>query len=226
MFLQTNDLSGSVREQVYEALKENMIQLIWKPGMLISETMAAEMMSVSRRIIREAFARLSRDKLVEIIPQKGCYITKIDLAHADEAAFIREQLEAEVIRLACMRMTAEHTAMLQSLLEQQELAVKEKQFDQLAMLDDHFHQMIFAACNMERTWTVLQQKSMNSKRVRFLMEPSLENCELMLSEHRVIVQAIHSKDPDQAVCVLRKHFKLLSFDKLGLLHKYPNYFKA
>lgn len=79
---------------------------------------------------------------------------------------------------------------------------------------------------MERTWAVLQQKSVNSNRVRFLMEPNAGFWESMVSEHQVILQAIQSKDPEQAVCVIRKHFKLPGFDKLALLHKYPNYFSS
>lgn len=225
MSLQLHDVSGSVRDQVYEALKDNMIEMSWKPGTLISESMAAEMMLVSRRVIREAFARLAKIKFVEIIPQKGCYITKIDLAHVDETGFIREQLEAEVIRLACMRMTAEHITVLQDLLEQQELALEEQQFKTCIELDDQFHERIFIGCNMERTWAVLQQKSMNSKRVRFLMEPTLDYWRTMINEHRVILRAIQSKDPEQGVAVLRKHFTLQEFDKLTLLHKYSIYFK-
>ncbi|MBU3181932.1 GntR family transcriptional regulator [Clostridium psychrophilum] len=69
--------------------------------MIISEIEILEKFNVSRTPVREAFARLSQEGLISVYPQKGTFVSLIDLLSVEEARFMREHLERAILRLAC-----------------------------------------------------------------------------------------------------------------------------
>ncbi len=89
----------SVGEYVYNTIKKNIINLNIKPGDRISEKEIADMLNLSRTPVREAFIKLSKEGVVNVLPQRGTYISRIDLKQVEEARFIRASLEKAVMGL-------------------------------------------------------------------------------------------------------------------------------
>ncbi len=69
----------TAREYVTRVLKYNIVNLNLKPGQAISENEIAELLGVSRTPVREAFLELAKASIVEVYPQKGTYISLIDM---------------------------------------------------------------------------------------------------------------------------------------------------
>ena len=59
------------RQYIYRVLKDNIMNLNLKPGENVSEIEISELLNVSRTPVREAFVRLSEEKLLNVFPQKG-----------------------------------------------------------------------------------------------------------------------------------------------------------
>lgn len=91
----------SVREYAYRTLRENILKLKLKPGDKISEKEISDTLSISRTPVREAFIRLSQEQLLEVLPQRGTYISKINTSQIAEFRFLRVTLEQAVMKLAC-----------------------------------------------------------------------------------------------------------------------------
>ena len=72
-----------------------------KPGELLSESDLAKKLNVSRTPIREVLIKLKAEKLIEVKPQAGTYVSLIDWNLIEEAIFIRYNLEKEALREAC-----------------------------------------------------------------------------------------------------------------------------
>ena len=87
----------NVSETVYNILRRNIINLNLVPGSQISEKEISEKMNVSRTPVREAFIKLSKEALVSILPQKGTFVSKIDLSRVQEERFLRETIEFSVM---------------------------------------------------------------------------------------------------------------------------------
>ena len=77
------------------------------PGSIVSENEISAALNLSRTPIREALIELSRSKLVEILPQKGSYVTRIDLDLAEESRFLRCVVETAVFRQAAEQQILE-----------------------------------------------------------------------------------------------------------------------
>jgi DNA-binding FadR family transcriptional regulator len=67
----------SARVQVYAALREAIVRAELEPGRQLSENELAGRLGVSRTPVREALVRLRDERLVEIVPQLGTFVTRI-----------------------------------------------------------------------------------------------------------------------------------------------------
>ncbi|CAM3384745.1 GntR family transcriptional regulator [Marinicrinis lubricantis] len=222
---EAKEQKGSIRDYVHDTLKNDIMTLRLEPGRFISEKEVVEMLKVSRTPIREAFVRLSQEELIETIPQKGSFISLIDMNHVEEARFVREQLERAVARSACSVLEPEQVLQLQHLILLQEYCAEQKNYERLFQLDEEFHQAIFIGCGKQRSWNMLQQMSTHLNRLRILRLASNYDWDIILSQHRDMVQAIREKDADRAERVAMEHLSLVVVEKEELEEKYPTYFK-
>lgn len=196
-----------------------------KPGDSLSENEISLKLKVSRTPVREAFLRLSQEGLLEIYPQKGTFVTLIDLDLVEEARFMREHLERAVVSLACERFSKEHSFDLDANLRMQELCMQEQNYSKFFELDEQFHQTIFIGCNKKRSWQLLRNMKIDFDRIRILRVSTDFNWNQILKQHQEIVQAIKEQNAGRAEELMREHLSLVVGDKEDLKIKYPNYFK-
>ena len=84
-------------ETIYDELKGDIIFLRLKPGEEISQADISEKFDVSRSPVRDALMRLRSEGLVVMRPQRGCWVSRIDLSRVDDECFFRLALEKSVI---------------------------------------------------------------------------------------------------------------------------------
>ena len=110
---------NSIRENVYRVIRENITSLQLAPGTTVSTQELAAKLQVSRTPVREAFIRLQKEDLVEITPQKGTMVSRIDLTRAEKERFIRESLETAILPLFLQNCTEPDLKELELLIEKQ-----------------------------------------------------------------------------------------------------------
>src|SRR5262245_15424093 len=98
--------AGPAGRAVYTSVRDAIIATELEPGQQISENELAARLGVSRTPVREALARLRDDRLVEIVPQLGTFVSRISVDGVDDAQFLREALECSAVRLAAQRCAA------------------------------------------------------------------------------------------------------------------------
>ncbi|MBY3381824.1 GntR family transcriptional regulator [Rhizobium laguerreae] len=64
---------------IYECLRQEILTLEIAPGAVLDETKIADRFEVSRAPVREAFIRLSGEKLALILPGRSTVVTPIDM---------------------------------------------------------------------------------------------------------------------------------------------------
>lgn len=218
-----NGISAS--DYVYEVLKKNIVGFNAKPGERISENEISELLQVSRTPVREAFIKLSKEDLLYVLPQRGTYISYIDLDEVEEARFIRENLEKAVIELATKQFSEDALFLLEQNLAAQKNKIEKKAYGEFLELDQAFHKIIFQECNKAKTWSVIEQVNSQYKRIRVLSFIANINWIQTIDQHQGIIEAIRSKDTEKGLQIIGKHLKKLSIEKIELKEKYPEYFK-
>ena len=88
---------------VYGILKTKIITLEFYPGQMIKESLLIEELHVSRTPVREALILLANEMLVQVYPQRGTYVSKIDVADVRQLAVMRHILEKKILSGLCER---------------------------------------------------------------------------------------------------------------------------
>lgn len=93
--------SGNTRaNQVYAAMKSDIVSLKLKPGALIQEETLADNYGVSRTPVREALRRLEQDGYIKTLPKKGVLVADITATDVLEVFQVRMAVEPLAARLA------------------------------------------------------------------------------------------------------------------------------
>jgi DNA-binding GntR family transcriptional regulator len=96
--------SPPLREQVYFALEELILEGHLPPGHRLVESDLATHLQVSRGPIREALQLLERDGWIEVRPRRGAYVRIPSESELDDFFKARNLLETEAARLAARRV--------------------------------------------------------------------------------------------------------------------------
>ncbi|WP_234417359.1 MULTISPECIES: GntR family transcriptional regulator [unclassified Lysinibacillus] len=215
----------STRDHVYETLRESIIKLELKPGQSISEKEISALLNVSRTPVREAFVKLAQEELLEVYPQRGTFISLIDLEYVEEVRFIRELLERASAKLAAENSSDVDFVLLRENLQRQKFCMDEKNYMKLFELDEEFHHIISIGAGKPRIWSVLQNFNAHLNRIRMLSLASNYNWDQILSQHLVIAGAIENGDGMLADEAMGEHLRKLRFELDSLKEGYPTYFK-
>lgn len=99
--------------QAYHDLERMIVFQELEPGSLVSEALLMERTGLGRTPVREALQQLSRNRMVEIHPNKGVLIPPTSVEAQLRMLELRRVLEALAVRLACERATADERAAME-----------------------------------------------------------------------------------------------------------------
>lgn len=216
---------GPARNQVYAELRADIVSGKLEPGQRLSENELAVRIGISRTPIREALQRLRDDQLVEIVPQLGTFVSRISRSSISDAQFVREALECAAVRLAAERASDADVARLGGILEDQQQTRVREDFDRFYQLDDELHRVLCELSGHELAWTLAQRVSGHLNRIRRLSLPLPSYIAEMIGQHRAVVDAIATHDPDGAEASLRDHLRGVLANLHEIDRVYPHYFE-
>lgn len=210
--------------QLYRILRERIISADLAPGSLISESEIAKGYALSRQPVREAFIKLAEDGLVEIRPQRGTLVRKISPAAVMDARFVREAIEADIVKLVAERVDEALMAELHDQLMRQE-KLSDSHAHQFIELDERFHRTLADAAGKSYAWKVIEEVKAQMDRVRYLSALHFPKRELVL-QHREIVTAIGARDAEGAARAMRAHLRKILTDLPAIAGTRPDLFET
>lgn len=215
----------TLQNQAYVALLDDIINCNLKPGQKISLRDLEEMLGYGRTPIRESVVRLVQQGIVYTVPQSGTFISKIDLADAANARYVREALETNIAVECCARATEADLSRLELILDQQVKALSADDEDLSFKLDNTFHQELFTIAGRIDVWRWIESLSIHLNRYRRirLQVQQLDSAEI-LRQHKRIYEAIVSRDTDSARYLTHVHLHLMAQEKADVLKAFPDYF--
>ena len=91
-------------DAVYEALRRAIVEHEFDAGEPLTEHDLCRRFGTSRTPVREALAKLERDRLVQVVPKKGAFVRTVSADEIRELYQLREALEGLAVRLAAPRV--------------------------------------------------------------------------------------------------------------------------
>ena len=200
----------SLRDVAYTEILRRIITLRYRPGAYINEAQVCADLKIGRTPVHMALERLSRDGMIEVMPRKGAIIRAISLDEVMAVIEARLLTEPGIVRFAAQRATKEQIERLQQIVAEADTQTRHRDTEALMHLDRDFHATIADAA---RNPVLAQQlKSLHERILRLwymsLSEPAQQ--EDVAKEHREILRAIESRDPDLGEAVMREHIESFS----------------
>lgn len=196
---------SSKAERVYRDLRRRIRELDLPPGSQLPKNEIAAEYGVSRAPVSEAITRLAEEGLVDVFPQSGSFVAPIRSQDIRESLLIRTGLEVEAARRAAQNASDELLARLGENIELQAAAVRSKNMVRLDDLDEAMHATIMQAVDSPRAQRLLDATRAILDRPRFHALPSHGRPNDTFAEHRRIVDAICTRDPELAGAAMRVH---------------------
>ncbi|MFC6080026.1 GntR family transcriptional regulator [Sphaerisporangium aureirubrum] len=194
-----------LRESVFEALLDLIIDRRLSPGSHLAESELAELLGVSRQPIREALQLLGGEGWVDLYPGHGAFVHVPTLCEADQLLVVRSVLETEAARLAAIHRTDEGVAGLRALCALGTAAADAGDVPATVKLNGQFHH----AVTIQSGNAVLCELCVQiGRRVRWYYAPvAQQRGHGSWMEHATLVDAIEAGKPELAAQIMGAHTK-------------------
>lgn len=197
----------SLRGRVYHKIRDDILNGIYKDNEELREVAIGEELGVSRTPVREAFRQLELEGLIQIIPNKGAYVTGITVKDVQDIYMMRSKLEGLAARWAVENITEEQMNEMEENIYLSEFHAAKEHLEQLANLDNRFHEILYEACNSKMLKHQLQDFHEYVLRVRRRTLSEKKRSTASTEEHKAIMEAIKAKDPDRAELAANLHIE-------------------
>ena len=201
------DRGRPLGDQIYILLRKLIVAGQIQPGQTIDEKAFAAKLGTSRTPVREAIKKLSDEHLVIVAAQPGTRAAKLDLNEVEQAFIIRRALEMESAASAASRIKQVDIHALSAILAAHARAIKRKNYAEAIAHDDEFHARIAEISKMPRLWRTIEISKAHLDRCRHMMLPRSGEAAATLEQHKAIILALSSKDPNRARAVMAQHLE-------------------
>ena len=202
--------SASLAERAYHAIREMIVSLELRPGAVIDERALMERLGIGRTPTREALRRLAQERLVEVYPRRGMFVTSVEIRDLASLTEVRSLLESHVARLAAQRATDEDRSALESLLDELESRA-DLDTSELMALDERIHRQVYSSAHNPFLESTLEEYYVLALRIWYLALDRAQELEEAVLGHRELLEAIHDGDADRAEATMRRH--VLEFEE-------------
>jgi len=192
--LQTSSLTSVVQGELERMILSGELA----PGAKLTEMALATRLGVSRGPLREAFRMLEEAGLVRTEKNRGVFVRDIPIDEAIEIFDLRAAMDELVGRRLAEKILPAQLKEIRSLVEQMEQAVKAKDAYHYHLLNLKFHDRLVELAGNSKL-TAIYRKLI--KELSLFRRLNLADGWLMpisAGEHRQIVKAIASGDPEAA----------------------------
>lgn len=195
----------SLRGQVFDKIRSDILNGKYKRGEELVESSIGKELGISRTPVREAIRQLELEGLVQLVPNKGAFVTGISEKDVRDIYLIRARLEGLAARMAAKNITPELLDAMEETVVLSEYHAKKEHYEQVCEMDSKFHKLLYKASGsriLEHTLTDFHQYV---QRVRMASIMQKRRMEKSNDEHDAILTAIREHDEEKAELVATRH---------------------
>jgi DNA-binding GntR family transcriptional regulator len=198
---------GRTSDRVLAELRRMIVTLELPPGAVVTEDSLCARLSCSRTPLREALRALSREHLVVSVPHRGVSVAELSIEGFSDLMEATEGVEGYLLRLCAARITSEQLAQLQDVVKASEDVAATGDLGQVAELDFLFHHLLGKAAGNTLLGEVQDTLHRLAERFVFMGFRKAGTAAGALADHRRIIAALGTRDPDEAEQAVHEHMR-------------------
>jgi DNA-binding GntR family transcriptional regulator len=196
---------SSLREQVYEHLRDAILSGKLTTGTRIIERDIAAQMQISTTPVKEALRKLEQDGLVVTMPRRGTMVSELALTSIAEVVEIRAMLDGMAARLAAAKITDVQARELADQVAKMRSLTNVMKLEDLRNANTDFHTSIRQIGGNQILLKFVEQLRPFDQRVRLEALYHPEEAQRGLAEHEAIYEALTQHDSARAEELMRTH---------------------
>ena len=196
--------AASLRETVTQILRAAIISGEMAPGEVYSAPALGARFGVSATPVREAMVDLSREGLVETVPNKGFRVTAVSESDLDDIAALRMLIEPPTVREVTPRIPAEAIPALRELARAIVDQAAAGDLVTYTEADRRFHLAILEDSHNQRLVSLVSDRVRTSA-VRASGNGGPGTLAASAAEHLELVDLIAARDAQGAGSLMRRH---------------------
>lgn len=196
---------GTEADEGYERLYQAILRGEFQPNERLIEMDLAQLYNVGRAAIRTTLARLEQDGLVEREPNRGARVRAISEEEAVETLEARAVLEGLAARYAARNVTDADIADLRAIVGEMEARLAEGDLLGISEGNTRLHSRLLQIANNKTVTRLIERLHAQHIRSQFRLILVPGRPPRSVAEHRAIVEAVASRDPDAAEAAMRSH---------------------
>lgn len=181
--------NGSIYDRINLAIVEHRLP----PGTKLGEDRIASIFHVSRARVREVFARLAHEGVVDVVPQRGAFVARPSPQQARDVLEMRRLIEPGAVRRLIATRTPEALARLREHHAREIDARRRNDTRSIIRLSGEFHVLLADLAGNSRIAQSVRQLSTQTCLVIALYDaPTTDACRA--DEHALLLDAIENGD--------------------------------
>lgn len=197
--------SRSIRELIYEVLKESILNGKYEAGFHLRERVLAKEFNVSTTPIKEALRQLGKEGLVITKARKGSFVSNSIMSSVEEITWARAALEGVAAGLAAVKRTEEELEQLYQIILKMEKYTKEKNSEMLQKYNSLFHVHIRMIAKNDYISNQIESVRSFDQFIREKALSDKKEHERAFKEHFLIYEKIKEQDTEGAENAIRNH---------------------
>ena len=195
----------SILEQAYTKLRGAIMVGQLLPGQRLVEVDLASRMSISRPTLREVLRRLESDRLIEFLPNRGSFVSRLTPNDIDEIGEVWAMLTGQAVYRFAARSGSEETALIGERLDE---VVASSRAGNVLDYIDHVNRLFGVVLRNCGNVTLADTIRRLVARINFLRAQSLtreSRQNQCTNELRQIVEAIRKRQASEARMAANRH---------------------
>lgn len=199
--LRSVTLTGLVQEEILRRIKTGELQA----GAKLNEIDLAEHLHISRSPIREAFRALEEAGLLRLEKNRGVFIREISDTEGAELYAVRAGMDEMAGRALAPVITGAQLKELHALLDQLEASAVQGGVNHYFPLNISFHDRLVEMAGNGVLLGLYRQLVNRMHLMRRRGFSAAGSSQASHAEHRAILEALATRDPERAARAMREH---------------------
>lgn len=199
---------STIRNQVYQILKEDICSGKYRPGQWLQENEVAAQLSVSRSPVREALRQLAADGLVVEIPNKGVFVKEFTSRDIEEVFDLRVLLENYAIGHLKDNLSTAGMKQLMACLAQMEQAHAQNDLRRYIDQDAQLHSLLVELSGNSLLSSIYSRIHSMNQQFRIYSLVSKKRFDESIEEHRDMIHRLLTGNTQEAQVINRRHLQL------------------
>lgn len=191
-------------DEAYLRIRDLIVSLALPPGSIVNERELMERLRLGRTPVREALRALAQERLVEVYPRRGIFVSSVDVGDLASLSEVRAVLESYAARLAAERATEAERDEAGALIEELDRPAGTRE---LIELDQRIHRHVYRCTHNPFLEKTLNEYYVLTLRIWFLVLDRVARLDEAVKEHRELMAAIRDGDPDRAEATMLRHVR-------------------